>query len=298
MASDFKQISNTINTPFRLNNDKPLDVRFVIPNINEIDSPGNTTLPFYVRYAGLIVYSIAQNALFVFYKDSNELKYTQISTALDSNEKVKKVIEETTLLTIKSALNNIESQIQIGEFVFIKEYNVTLQKVGSNKFQAIQNHLKFTVKNEIEFEQIPNDWKVIGNIVQVASEQTKVLQINGKFKLEDYKYSSNSVDNESLIDGKIYIIKGITNIAFAGKLYKLGTSEYREQIYVRKGQLTNNGWITISHNFGTEDVEIFVKTIEGTKQQVACNWKIVNPNSIEVQCNATDVKFLIIVRTR
>ena len=136
-TQNINQVTTSINHPFKVENNKPIDIRFVISELKELKNESGV-IPKWSRYPGLVFFSVKESKLFVFYEDkqSNELKYTEIGTELHSVNNRITTIEDINFIEIDSKLSTVE----VGEIVYLQAYKITLQSTEDG-FVGINNGL-------------------------------------------------------------------------------------------------------------------------------------------------------------
>lgn len=293
---NIKQVTTSINHPFKVENNKPIDIRFVISELKELKNEFGV-IPKWSRYPGLIFFSVKENKLFVFYEDkqSHELKYTEIGTELHSVNNRITSIEEINLIEIDSKLSTVE----VGEIVYLQAYKITLQSTEDG-FVGINNGLIKKFQSVDNFNQIKKSWLNVGDLVQIGTNADDLKQINNQKELEPYKYSSNIERPQlsNVIDGKVYALSDEVYIAYSGVLYKFGHKQYSEVIRVEKPIDGNPVWKKIEHNLNLAAASQRPKVdcyLEDENQPAHIQWEIVDSNSIRVLCFVPDVNIRIVI---
>ena len=298
---NIKQVTTSINHPFKVENNKPIDIRFVISELKELKNESGV-IPKWSRYPGLIFFSVKENKLFVFYEDkqSHELKYTEIGTELHSINNRITTIEGTNLIEIDSKL----STVKVGEIVYLQAYRITLQSTDadSDRFVGINNGLIKKFQSVDNFNQIKKSWLNVGDLVQIGENSGELKQINNQKELEPYKYSSNIERPQlsNVIDGKVYVLSDGVYIAYSGVLYKFGHKQYSEVIRIENssGSNSNPVWKKIEHNLNLAATSQRPKVdcyLEDNNQPTHIQWEIVDSNSIRVLCFVPDVNIRIVI---
>ena len=303
--NSIKQITTSINHPFKVENNKPIDIRFVISELNELKNESGA-IPKWSRYPGLIFFSVKEKKLFVFYQDAEteELQYTEIGTALHSVSNRITKIEGNNLIEIDSKLSKVET----GEVVYLDAYQITLQSTTEG-FVGINNGQIKKFPSVSDFNQINKSWLNIGDLVQISdsSDPTELKQINRQKELEPYKFSSNTERPQlpNVIDGKIYVLSDGVYIAYSGVLYKFGHKQYSEVFNLNADELYSGFggtcvWKTIQHNLNlttTEQRLNVVCYLEDLGKTVDIEWEIVDSNSIRVLCCVMGINVRVVVST-
>lgn len=290
---NIKQVTTSINHPFKVENNKPIDIRFVISELKELKNESGV-IPKWSRYPGLIFFSVKENKLFVFYEDkqAHELKYTEIGTELHSVNNRITSIEEINLIEIDSKLSTVE----VGEIVYLQAYKITLQSTEDG-FVGINNGLIKKFQSVDNFNQIKKSWLNVGDLVQIESS-SELRQINNQKELEPYKYSSNIERPQlsNVIDGKVYALSDGVYIAYSGVLYKFGHKQYSEVIRIENSSIPV--WKKIEHNLNLAASSQRPKVdcyLEDENQPAHIQWEIVDSNSIRVLCFVPDVNIRIVI---
>lgn len=291
---NIKQVTTSINHPFKVENNKPIDIRFVISELKELKNESGV-LPKWSRYPGLIFFSVKENKLFVFYEDkqAHELKYTEIGTELHSVNNRITSIEGANLIEIDSKLSTVE----VGEIVYLQAYKITLQSTEDG-FIGINNGLIKKFQSVDNFNQIKKSWLNVGDLVQIGTNADDLKQINNQKELEPYKYSSNIERPQlsNVIDGKVYALSDGVYIAYSGVLYKFGHKQYSEVIRIENS--SNPVWKKIEHNLNLTAASQRPKVdcyLEDENQPAHIQWEIVDSNSIRVLCFVPDVNIRIVI---
>lgn len=291
---NIKQVTTSINHPFKVENNKPIDIRFVISELKELKNESGV-LPKWSRYPGLIFFSVKENKLFVFYEDkqAHELKYTEIGTELHSVNNRITTIEGANLIEIDSKLSTVE----VGEIVYLQAYKITLQSTEDG-FVGINNGLIKKFQSVDNFNQIKKSWLNVGDLVQIGTNADDLKQINNQKELEPYKYSSNIERPQlsNVIDGKVYVLSDGVYIAYSGVLYKFGHKQYSEVIRIENSSIPV--WKKIEHNLNLAAASQRPKVdcyLEDENQPAHIQWEIVDSNSIRVLCFVPDVNIRIVI---
>lgn len=256
--------STTINNPFDLRRDVPIDIRFVVNSLKTID----TELPVLNRYVGLLFFDIETKQLYLFEK--NTTNYVPIAKAIKDSI--------TTSVTIGGSnwLEHLDKlQIPVGQLLYVTNWGITIQKRANGEYKYHSGD--FRIDNTTDFDSIPDEFKVVGTKV---IDRWGVFQINRQLRLEDYIYRSISdelPDYRTLIDNKIYRIRSQTYIAHNQALILIGNNEFiKADFSIRE----NTNWI--EHNLFTQHLEVFMFTVQdNVTKPIYVDWRATTNSKIE-----------------
>lgn len=248
------------------NSNKPLDPRFTIQSLLNIDSE----LKQQYRYAGLIFFVTDENKHYIFLNDVTTP--IPLSVFLSSNE-----VKGLSLLNYSNLTNDLnDTQPTIGKIVTVYPLGVSFIFGGANwsYYNGVYN-----VLDDAQYNSIPNYLKNIGSLV-IKQSGTRHI-INNDLTISSEVIVTSGIPG-ILERNRYYNINGILYYSINNNLYRIG-----EKIFIIENINLGVGETPINHNLNSSYISVLFRininnpilTLNTTEN---LPFKIVNDNQIVI----------------
>ena len=249
------------------NSNKPLDPRFTIQSLLNIDSE----LKEQYRYAGLIFFVTDENKHYIFLNDVTTP--IPLSVFLSSNE-----VKGLSLLNYSNLTNDLnDTQPTIGKIVTVYPLGVSFIFGGVN--WSYYNGF-YNIQDDIQLNTIPNNLRKEGALI-IYPTGVRYIFNNDLTKSTEVIVSSGI---PGLLErNRYYNINGILYYSINDTLYRIG-----EKIFIIENIFLNVGETPINHNLNSNYISVLFR-INLNNQLITLStvetlpFKIVDTNQIIIK---------------
>lgn len=240
MISEMKRQYESIVSPLKLVKGLPIDCRFVISSLNNL----NDDIPTAYRYIGLIFFNLEDSKFYFFKSNVNE--------PIPLDKEIKNSFNFVAETYGDAMENKNKNNLMLGQIVFVKNLNAN--------FQVLENGLRYIsgdvrVANLSDWKNIPSDAKFPGIEVTLVNSEDANQNVT---YFQTHEGILQQIDEDlqlfpdKPVHGKVYKVNGKYYLVNKENYINIGNQKRTKQINIVKGKNT------ITNDFNSEKISITI----------------------------------------